>query len=287
MYNESEILEKFGIEVVPISLSTLSHSVRSIMNENDEQYRQTVEGYKKRFKTIRFDEDGLLRQAALKTAVLRWARAEQLCAIGIQCWDALQQALGIYPCFVNADLTDDGLPVACETDVIGAVSQAILQAAMRGATPSFLADLTVRHPDNPNAELLWHCGNFPHSLAKNPQEAVLDIQFGGLCPAAGRWEIKGGDVTIAKMDGIGGNYSLLIGQAKGTEGPDTVGTYLWTQFGDWPKWEHKIIYGPYIHHVAVIHGTVAASLYEACKYIPGLTPDPVEPSKEEIEQLLR
>jgi hypothetical protein len=163
----------------------------------------------------------------------------------------------------------------------------MLQASMRGATPAFFADLTIRHPDKPNVELLWHCGNFPHSLAKHPEDAVVEAQFGGKCPAAGRWEIKGGDVTLCKMDGAHGDYSLLMGHCKGIEGPATVGTYLWAEFKDWPKWEHRFIYGPYIHHVAGIHGKVAPVLYEACKYIPGLIPDAVEPTAEEIEESQR
>ena len=287
MYNESEILEKFGIEVVPISLATIEHDVLAVMKNNDPQYLDIVEGYKRKYKNITFGEESLKSLAALKLVIKRWADAEQLSALCIQCWDALQTALGVYPCFVNGELTDDGLPVACETDVMGAVSTLMLQAALRGKTPSFLADLTVRHPENPNAELLWHCGNFPYSLAKDPEKAQVEDQFGGKCPAAGRWELKGGDITLCKMDGIGGNYSLLMGECKGTDGPSNVGTYLWAQFGDWPKWEHRFIYGPYIHHVAAIHGKAATALYEACKYIPGLTPDPVEPSREEIEKSLR
>jgi hypothetical protein len=57
--------------------------------------------------------------------------------------------------------------------------------------------------------------------------------------------------------------------------------------GNWPRWEQKLIYGPYIHHVAGIHGRLAPVLHEACKYIPGLEPDPVEPTAGEIEAYWR
>lgn len=287
MYNESEILEKFGIEVVPVSLATIEHNVLQVIQDNDAGYLEIWKGYKAKYKKILFDDQNLKRHSALKLVIQRWAREEELSAIAIQCWDALQTALGIFPCFINGDLTDDGLPVACETDVMGAVSSALLQAALRGGTPAFFADLTVRHPEKDNVELLWHCGNFPYSLAKDPETAQLEMQFGGCLPAAGRWELKGGDITLCKMDGLGGDYRLLMGECKGTDGPKNVGTYLWAEFGDWPKWEHRFVYGPYIHHVAGIHGKAATALYEACKYIPGLTPDPVEPSKEEIEKALR
>ena len=70
---------------------------------------------------------------------------------------------------------------------------------------------------------------------------------------------------------------MFLGEAAGTDGPYTKGTYLWIEVGDWPRWEEKFIYGPYIHHVVGVHGHVAPILYEACKYVPGLKPDPVEP----------
>jgi len=39
--------------------------------------------------------------------------------------------------------------------------------------------------------------------------------------------------------------------------------------------------------VANVHGKVAPVLYEACRYIPGLCPDPVEPTEAEIQAWLR
>ena len=58
-------------------------------------------------------------------------------------------------------MADEGLPLACETDVNGAVTMAILRACSLYEDVEFLADLTIRHPENDNAELLWHCGPFP------------------------------------------------------------------------------------------------------------------------------
>jgi hypothetical protein len=78
-----------------------------------------------------------------------------------------------------------------------------------------------------------------------------------------------------------------MGHAKAVAGPETVGAYLWAEFNDWCQWEHKFIYGPYIHHCVGIHGRIAPALYEACRYIPELQPDPVDPTATEIEQYLR
>ena len=69
------------------------------------------------------------------------------------------------PCAVNALLNDEGIPVVCETDIHGAITSLMVEAAGMGESRSFFADWTIRHPDNPNGELLQHCGPWPISIA--------------------------------------------------------------------------------------------------------------------------
>jgi len=52
---------------------------------------------------------------------------------------------------------------------------------------------------------------------------------------------------------------------------------------DWTKCEEKFIYESYIHHIAAVHGKISSVLYEAARYINGLTFDAVEPTEEEIK----
>lgn len=285
--NEAELLERFGIEIVPTTLADIKNMFDSAIKERGNEIKEIIEGLKAKFLKIDFNDDYLLRVAALKLAIQRWCEEEELTVAATQCWGPMVDIAGISPCFVLAELTDDGLPVICETDIHGAITAAIAQGAMLGKSPIFLADVTMRHPENVNAELFWHCGVFPKSLMKEGKESALTLHHNRNVPVVGAYEIKGGDVTICRFDGLNGEYSLLMGHAKGTTGPRTIGTYVWLEFRDWSKWEHKFIYGPYIHHCVGIHGKIAPALYEACKYIPGLNPDPVEPTREEIEKYLR
>jgi L-fucose isomerase-like protein len=199
----------------------------------------------------------------------------------------LQQRFGIYPCYANSLVTAEGVPVICEVDVHGAVTACLLQAAALNETPPFFADLTIRHPDNDNAELLWHCGAFPVTLAdegvspKVGEHFIMPGAQAGVC----HWRVRPGDVTIARFDADEGDYYLGFGEARGTSGPDTVGTYLWVEVDDWLTWERKFIRGPYIHHVAAIHGRLAPVLHEACRFIPGLAADPVEPDAGALEDI--
>jgi L-fucose isomerase-like protein len=290
MVNEGELLERFGLEVVPLPLSEIVARVRTRIADDRAAVKGKIRTIKKKIDASGCSEDSLEAMMALKMVLEDWAADEGLGAVALQCWTAMQDELGIVPCFVNGLLTADGLPVTCETDIHGAATAILLQAAGLNETPIFFADLTVRHPKNDNAELLWHCGNFPLSLKheKSPTCACgTHFVMEGDRPGTGEFMIQDGPVTIARMDGDHGEYSLLMGHATAVTGPVTRGTYVWVEVGDWPLWEEHIIRGPYVHHVAGIHGHRAAALHEACRYIPGLAPDPVEPAEAEIQAWLR
>ena len=186
------------------------------------------------------------------------------------------------PCFINGLLTAEGIPVACETDIHGAISAILMQSAVDST--AFFADMTIRHPENPNAELFWHCGNFPVTLAKETERTVVsnDVLMPSHCPGIGQFELRHGDVTICRFDGDHGEYSLFLGEGKAVSGPPTHGTYVWVEVENLNLWEYRLVTGPYIHHCSVGYGHAAHVLYEACKYIPGLTPDPQNPTREQI-----
>ena len=131
---------------------------------------------------------------------------------------------GIMPCHANSLLTDEGIPTVCETDIHGAITAVMMQAVVRGETVPFFADVTVRHPENDNAELLWHCGNFPYSLAKDKDGAkVGKSRYHGDTYGICEWELKDGDLTVARFDGDRGEYSLLIGEAHTVIGTENRG----------------------------------------------------------------
>ncbi len=281
--NEGELLERFGIHIIPTALSNITSDAMGRLEEPDVE--KEMESVRERV-DVQIEEEELQKIVALKLALIDWAEEQRLDAIALQCWRALQQEMDICPCFVHGELTDLGLPVACETDVHGAITSLAVQAAAGFASPVFFADLTVRHPENDNGELLWHCGPFPLSLAAEDASPALTPHFGMEKAGAGEWRIRGGDITLARFDGDHGDYKLLMGHARGTDGPETVGTYLWAEMIDWPLWEEKVVRGPYVHHVVGIHGKIAPALWEACKYI-GIEPDPVEPNESEIRHFMR
>lgn len=286
--NEGELLERFGVEVHPISLTEMLMGMEKVMEENGAAYRDTVEKISRMNCDALSGTDGISKIAAMKVFIRRKAEEHGCTAVSMQCWTALQDAISLMPCVTNGLLTDEGLPAMCETDIHGAISSIMLQEAVRRTSPVFFADLTVRHPENDHAELLWHCGNFPPSVAKDPGKAAIGCNFilPSQAPGIGNWELKEGPITVCRFDGDNGEYKLFMGQGKSVSGPRTIGTYVWFEVPDWKKWEYKLVCGPYVHHVAAAYGQVSAVLYEACKYITGLTPDPAQPTREEIEDFL-
>lgn len=157
--------------------------------------------------------------------------------------------------------------------MLGAVTAVMMQAAALDKEPVFFSDITSRHPNKDNTELLWHCGPYPPSLA-HPDTPPKSTFHG-----RGAFQLKNGPITIARLDGMNGRYSLFSGEGRGVDGPPKKGNYVWLEVDCWADWEEKIVFGPYIHHVAGAYGQYSQILSEACKYLGGVSPDPMRPVK--------
>ena len=269
MSSDDELLNKFGIEVVPLPINRLVNKVMALTDAPTPELITYVDCLKTRVAYDKFGEEKLATLAAMVLVIKQEMDDKQAAAASMECWNGLAGFFGFVPCQVLGELTGLGYPVACEGDICGAVTAAMVHAADYNHGISFFADLTMRHPTNDNAELLWHCGPFPHALVKEQENPWLDAS------GRGQWCLKDGELTIARFDGIGGEYSMFLGYGKTTDGPKSTGTYVWMEVDDWVKWERKLIEGPYIHHVVGIHGNLVNGLKEACKYIPGLKADRV------------
>ena len=282
MCNEGELLEKFNIQLAPIPLPELTEAVEAAKKEGTEVSK--VLEYVHCNMNVKIKENELENVAALKVAMKALAKKYGCNAIAIQCWNALQGELGIMPCAANSLLNEEGIPVVCETDIHGAVTALMAEAAGMDEARTFFADWTVRHPDNENGELLQHCGPWPISVAREKPTIGYPLAFNH--PGAVEAEAKHGEMTLCRFDGDNGEYSLLLGNAKGVDGPYTKGTYVWVEVENLKRLEDKIVCGPYIHHCVGIHKNVVPVLYEACKYI-GVKPDLYDPIEEEVKAYLR
>ena len=282
MCNEGELLEKFNIQLAPIPIPELTTEIKTVKEKTPDQVAEVV-AYCHENMTCDISEDLLKNVAALKIAMKNLATKYGASAIAIQCWNALQGEIGIMPCAANSLLNEEGIPVVCETDIHGAITQILVEAAGMNEKRGLFADWTVRHPDNENGELLQHCGPWPISVAKEKPTICVPVAFdhNGAVSA----EAKHGLLTLARFDGDNGEYSILLGHAKGIEGPFTKGTYLWVEVANLKRLEAKVVEGPYIHHCVGIHEDIVPVIYEACKYI-GIKPDLYDPIEDKVKAYL-
>ncbi len=281
MCNEGELLEKFNIQLSPIPLPELYAEMRHWRDEKSEV--QKVIDYCKANMFCKIEDESLANVASLKVAMKSLAEKYGCNGIAIQCWNALQDEINIMPCAANSLLNEEGIPVVCETDIHGTISQLIAEAASMNERRVMFSDWTVRHPDNDNGELLQHCGPWPISVAKEKPSICVPVAFpqNGAVSA----EAKHGLMSLVRFDGDAGEYSILLGHARGIDGPYTRGTYVWIEVNNLKRLEAKVVEGPYIHHVAAIHGDVVPIVYEACKYI-GVKPDLYDPIEDKVKAYL-
>lgn len=282
MCNEGELLEKFNIQLAPIPILELTTEMERVKKEKIEM--AAVIDYCKKVFDIKVKDAELEKIAALKAAMKKLCVKYGCNAVAIQCWNALQSEIGIMPCAANSLLNEEGIPVVCETDIHGAVTALMVEAAALSKSRSFFADWTVRHPDNENGELLQHCGPWPVSCAASKPAIGYPLAFDS--PGSVEFEAKHGTMTLCRFDGDNGQYSLLLGSAKGIDGPYTKGTYVWVEVENLKRLEDKIVQGPYIHHCVGIHENVIPALYEACKYL-GISPDLYDGNEEDVKAYIR
>ena len=127
MCNEGELLEKFNIQLAPIPLPELYAEMRK-WKEEKTQVAEVI-AYCHENMTCNIEEEFLENVAALKVAMKSLAEKYGCNSIAIQCWNALQDEIKIMPCAANALLNEEGIPVICETDIHGAISSLMAEAA--------------------------------------------------------------------------------------------------------------------------------------------------------------
>jgi L-fucose isomerase-like protein len=206
MCNEDELLSKFGVEISPLSSGQLFSGVNRLKKKGGKEVDDQIASMKSRMDISQFGEDKLKTLAAMIVYVKNEMDNGGFAGASIECWTSMNQLFGILPCQLIGELTALGYPVACEGDINGAVSAVMLHAADYNRSSSFFADLTIRHPSNDNAELLWHCGPFPRALMGDTKDP--SIAAGG----QGQWGLKQGDITIGRFDCLNGQYSMFMGE---------------------------------------------------------------------------
>lgn len=267
--NESELMEKFDVRIIPINLAVALDKYNRILATKQDELAKGAAMLREMYQLDEASDAAAEKIYAFVILYQEIFAEYKVSAISAECWSAMRLLVGALPCAAYAILADMGYIISCESDVHAAMTQVVLKSLTLGKKLPFLGEFTTRHPSDRNIELLWHCGPFAYSLHKQGEPCkVVNMQ---------EWfQVKEGHYTVARIDQDHGDYSIAVCTCDSAEGPYTNGTYLWAKFNDLSKVERNLIEGPYIHHVSEIEGDLTEHIREFCKYIPGLKYDNID-----------
>ena len=242
----------------------------------------------------------LPRMAQFELTLLDWAKANkgarEYVVFADKCWPAFPEAFGFEPCYVNSRLASKGIPVACEVDIFGALSEYI-GTCVTGA-PVTLLDINNSVPADMYEESIkgkfsydyklndtfmgFHCGNTPFCrLAKESKPAVKYqlIQHRLLEPKGSKpdftrgtleGDIAAGDITFFRLQ-TSADTKLKAYIAQGevlpvaTSSFGGIGVFAIPEMGRF--YRHVLVEKQYPHHGAVAFGHVGKALFTIFKYL--------------------
>ena len=236
----------------------------------------------------------LPRLAQYEITLLDWIDqnrgAAQYVALANKCWPAFQTEFGFVPCYVNSRLTARGIPVACEVDIYGALSEYIGTCVT--GEPVTLLDINNSVPADMYAESIqsrygyrsnevfmgFHCGNTPICRLTSgtmKYQLIMNrcLENGGE-PDITRGTLEGdiipGDITFFRLQG-NKDSALQAYVAQGEVLPvktcsfGGIGVFAIPEMNRF--YRHVLIEGGYPHHGAVAFGHAGKAIFSVLKLL--------------------
>ena len=281
-------LHNLGVEIEENSELDLFEAFNK--HAGDERIPQVVADMEKELGEGNKKPEILPKLAQYELTLLDWIEDQKGCrkyvAIAGKCWPAFQTQFGFVPCYVNSRLTGRGIPVSCEVDIYGALSEYIGTLASNDAVT--LLDINNTVPaDLYQSEIQgkygytqkdtfmgFHCGNttsgkltscaMKYQLIMSrslPQEVTQGTLEGDIVP---------GDITFFRLQSTADNQ-LRAYIANGevlpvaTRSFGGIGIFAIPEMGRF--YRHVLIEGGFPHHGAVAFGHVGKTLFEVFKYL--------------------
>ncbi len=207
-------------------------------------------------------------------------------AIAGKCWPAFQTQFGFVPCYVNSRLTAQGIPVSCEVDIYGALSEFIGTVVsedtvtlldINNSVPADLYEEDIKGKFDYTLKdtfMGFHCGNTASSKLSfcemkyqmiMARSLPVEVTQGTL-----EGDIKPGDITFFRLQSTSDNI-LRAYIAHGevlpvaTRSFGAIGIFAIPEMGRF--YRHVLIEKNFPHHGAVAFGHYGKALYEVFKYI--------------------
>lgn len=273
--NEINLIEKFKIRVIPITLLEIKSAMESI-SDNDLGIKEIIgDILESQIDHSTVAKNTLITLAKLEIALRDFVKKEGLSSLAIQCWAAIEEIIRAVPCYVLGRLTNSGIPTACETDVYGALTMLIqYNASLQKSSPHFM-DWTIMHQEKENVFMSFHCGNAPLSLCSPASKPVIRRHFlfeeilgkensCGTC----EFQLKEGAVVLDRLTESECTYKMLI--TKGTvenENKNLRGSWSWVKVDNLDKLYRTIIEEGFTHHASMVYGDFSKEIENFCKFV--------------------
>ena len=236
--------------------------------------------------------DLLARMAQFELTLLDWADAhkgnKKYVAFADKCWPAFPSQFGFEPCYVNSRLVSRGIPVSCEVDIYGALSEYIGMCAsgdtvtlldINNSVPQYIYDEDIAGKFDyslTDTFMGFHCGNTASCYLRNPHMNFQRIMKRSLEPDTEpnitRGTLEGdiipGDITFFRLQGAADcKLQSYIAQGEvlpvATRSFGGIGVFAIPEMKRF--YRHVLVAKHYPHHGAVGFAHVGKVLFEAMK----------------------
>jgi L-fucose isomerase-like protein len=215
---------------------------------------------------------------------------QQYAAFANKCWPAFEKYFGHVPCYINSRLAAKGIPVACESDIYGALSE--YMAVCATDLPPAILDINNTVPKDmyqENKDIIgdyaltdiwmgFHCGNVSSQCMLQPvmqyQLIMHRLVDPGDKPSITRGtlegQIKSGPVSIFRIQSTS-DAEIKAYVADGEVLPikpksfGSIGVFAIREMGRF--YRHVLLEERFPHHTAVAFKHVAKTLFASCKML--------------------
>jgi len=133
IWNEGELMQKFGLKIVPINMAIVQERFYKTQLEKQEEIAKYVQVFKDNYQMDDLTPQYLNRMACLLVTYIGLFEEFKLDVISAECWTATPAMFdGLAPCAVYGILNDLGYIISCESDMHAAMTQVLLKSLTFG-----------------------------------------------------------------------------------------------------------------------------------------------------------
>ncbi len=287
-------LYDLGVEIQENSELDLLVSYRA--HKDDSRIPATVKDMEQELGKGNHYPDLLPRMAQFELTLLDWAEenkgARKYVAFADKCWPAFPKEFGFEPCYVNSRMNTRGIPVSCEVDIYGALSEYIGMCVtgdtvtlldINNSVPADLFNEEIK-PNYSKYKLTdtfmgFHCGNTPSCKlcadhAVKYQLIQNRLLENGCKPDFTRGTLEGdiapGDITFYRLQSTSdGKLRAYVAEGEvlpaATHSFGGIGVFAIPEMGRF--YRHVLVGRPYPHHGAVAFRHCGKALYSVFQYL--------------------